>query len=374
MKNHGDAHGGNCLGSHGEAKDNHKYKLTHSKRHTDLGPVDNGLHAAVLAGVFAADERKEDGGQHSDHAQDGGKTHVADQDTVDQGRDDGLGHGDLSHLVGGLGGNVALQGLVALQNGNHILNLQRLLLADAPVILGLIESGDADADHDHAEGAHCQADFHSHGQENLVELTASHGENDHRQCDRQNDGDQIVERSNDDTHHGTLLGIIGHDGGQSLGRHVGDGVADDVQDIQSNEHHAVKALGGHPIEHQPQGNGLNGKASGNQNPQLAELRIHLVIQQGQQRVGDAVQDTGACQYDADDGSGHAEADHTGVVGVADQGINAHSHKRVAGIQDDLPELRSAVLYAVDLTLGGFSGSCHEISSFNFALGLLMVSS
>ncbi len=42
----------------------------------------------------------------------GSKTHVADQDAVQHGVDDGLAANLLCQLVGSVGGDVALQGLV----------------------------------------------------------------------------------------------------------------------------------------------------------------------------------------------------------------------------------------------------------------------
>ena len=61
----------------------------------------------------------------------------------------------------------------------------------------------------------------------------------------------------------------------------------------------------------------------------------------------AVQNAGQHQDETDGCSGDAVADAGGITRHADEGIDAHTDKAVAGIADDLPKLSAAILYAVN---------------------------
>ena len=95
------------------------------------------------------------------------------------------------------------------------------------------------------------------------------------------------------------------------------------------------------------GGGLNQVARDQQHTQLAELGVDAVIHKGQQRVGDAVQNTGAGQDDANRGGGNAVADAGRIAGHSDERVDAHTDQCVAGVADDLPCFGAAVLYAVN---------------------------
>ena len=115
--------------------------------HADAGPSHDALLAALFAHLLCAEGGKEDGRHHADHAKGGGKTHVADQDTIQHGVDDGLAAYLLCQLVGSVGGDVALQGLVVLEHFKDIRDLQRLVLfVGALKAFGLIVGRDTGAD------------------------------------------------------------------------------------------------------------------------------------------------------------------------------------------------------------------------------------
>ena len=87
------------------------------------------------------------------------KTHVADEDAVQHRVDDGLAAYLLCQLIGSLGSNIALQGLVVFEHLKNIRNLQRFVIfADAIKVFGLIVGGDADADDQGANAGNDQDD------------------------------------------------------------------------------------------------------------------------------------------------------------------------------------------------------------------------
>ena len=115
--------------------------------HADAGSGHDALLAAFFAYILCTEGRKEDGRHHADHAKGGSKTHVADEDAVQHRVDDGLAAYLLCQLIGSVGGNIALQGLVVFEHLKNIRNLQRFVIfADALKVFGLIVGGtDADA-------------------------------------------------------------------------------------------------------------------------------------------------------------------------------------------------------------------------------------
>ena len=256
----------------------------------------------------------------------------------------------------------------------HVLYLQRLMLFQSPEGLGLIVSGNADAAQDIARQTQQQGNPHGAGEVSLVERTARPGQHHHVQHNAECHGNHIIEHGSPNTDGRTLFGIIAEDCRDGLNGHVVNGIAQNVEHIQRNEHSHAEALAGAQIEHTQKRQRLHGKAAHDQNAKLSEPCIHTVIQERQQGVCNRVQNSGAGKNCAYRHGADAKADACRVAGLSDQAVHRQTAQGIAGIQNDLPELRSAVLNAVDLTLGGFSGSCHEISSFNFALGLLMVSS
>ena len=87
-------------------------------------PGDNALLIAMSAGVTRAIGGKEDGRQHTDHAQGSGQAHVADENTIEHGADDGCGRRLLGDLVRRGRCDIALQRLVVLQYIHHVAQLQ----------------------------------------------------------------------------------------------------------------------------------------------------------------------------------------------------------------------------------------------------------
>ena len=317
----------------------------------------------MLAHIFGAEGREEDGRHHADDGEDGGKPHVADDDAAEQRTDDGLAAHLLGDLVGGIGGNVALQGPVVAQHFPHVLQFQGFFFGGGALkVFRLVKGADANADEDGSHCAHAQADPAGGRQEALVVLAAEFGQQHHIQRHGHGHRHQIVEGGGPDADGGTLFGVVGHDGGDGLRRHVGDGVADDVHHIQDREGDPAKAFAGHEIEHAGKAHRLNEETGDQQHPQLAEPGIDPVIDEGQHRVGDTVQNPGAGQDDAHRRGGDAIPDAGGVTGHVDERVDAHAHQGVAGVQNDLPHFGTAVLNTVDLTLTGFLFSKHCDSS------------
>ena len=359
----GDAHVGaveqqvqDCVDDHGRAahdtdlgrvNDQEEDHQHHRDGHADIGPGDDTVLAAVFAHILGAEGRKEDGGHHADDRQDGGQAHVADEDTVEQGIDDGLAGHLLGQLIGGVGGNVALQGFVVHQHFDDIRHFQRLGLFGAQKGFGLIIRGNTQADQDGTHSSHHQSNSTGCGKEGLIVLAAKHGQQHHIHDHRHGHGHQIVEGGGPDADGGTLGGVVGHDGGDGLRCHVGNGVADDVEYIQQGKHRQAHPLGGEAGEHTVEGDRFDEIPGDHQNAQLAEPGVDPIIHKGQQRVGDGVQDAGAGQDNSHGGSGDAIADAGGIAGHANERVHAHTHKAIAGVADDLPEFGAAVLDAVD---------------------------
>ena len=151
--------------------------------------------------------------------------------------------------------------------------------------------------------------------------------------------------------------------GRVWGGHVGDGVADDVNNVGQGKHRQTEALAGAQVEHAQQAHCFDQVAADQQNAQLAETGVDAVVDECQHRVGEAVQNAGQHQDDAHGCGGDAVADAGRITCHTDQGIDAHAHKGVAGIADDLPEFRAAVLYAVHFTGAGFLLEHNDFSSF-----------
>ncbi len=323
--------------------------------HADAGPSHDALLAAFFADILGTERRKEDGGNHADHAKGGSKTHVADQDTIQHGVDDGLAAYLLCQLVGSVGGDVALQGLVVLEHLKDIRDLQRLVLfAGALKAFGLIVGRDTGADDQGADAGNDQDDGADRAEEVLIKGAAALGQDDGVDQHAHAHGHGVVQCSGPDTDGGTLPGIVGHDSRQSLGGHIGNGIADDVNNVGQNEHRQTEALAGAQVEHTQQADSLDQVAADQQNTQLAETGVDAVVDECQHRVGKGpVQNAGQHQDETDGCSGDAVADAGGITRHADEGIDAHTDKTVAGIADDLPKLGAAVLYAVNFTGSGF---------------------
>lgn len=157
-----------------------------SNRHADIGPSDDAVFAAVLADILGTERRKEDGGNHADDGQNGGQTHIADQNTVEQRVDDGLAGHLLCQLVRSVGGNVALQGFVVLENLDNVGHFQRFGLFGADKGFRLIVGRNAQTDQSGADTRGKQRHITGSGQEGLVVGAAAFGQQhnieNHRHC------------------------------------------------------------------------------------------------------------------------------------------------------------------------------------------------
>ena len=228
-----------------------------SNRHADIGPSDDAVFAAVLADILGTERRKEDGGNHADDGQNGGQTHIADQNTVEQRVDDGLAGHLLCQLVRSVGGNVALQGFVVLENLDNVGHFQRFGLFGADKGFRLIVGRNAQTDQSGADTRGKQRHITGSGQEGLVVGAAAFGQQhnieNHRHCHRH----QIVEGGCPYADGRALARIIRHDGGDGLRSHVGDGVADDVDNVQQGKHRQAQTLGREAGEHSVEGECLN---------------------------------------------------------------------------------------------------------------------
>ena len=235
-----------------------------------------------------------------------------------------------------------------LEHLKNIRRLQRLMLfVGALKVFGLVVSGDASADDQGADTGDDQDDGADRAEEVLIKGAAALGQDDGVNQHTHAHGHGVVQCRGPDTDGGTLPGIVGHDSGQGLGGHVGDGVADDVDNVQQGKHRQAQTLGREAGEHSVEGECLNQEAGNHQDAQLAELGVDAVIDKGKQGIGDAVQNTGTGQNNANGSGRDAVADAGGITRHADEGIDAHTDKTVAGIADDLPKLGAAVLYAVN---------------------------
>ena len=301
----------------------------------------------MLADILGTESGEEDGRHHADNRQDRAKTYIADDNAAENCVDDGLAADLLSQLVGCVGRNVALQGLVVLENLNNIGHLQRFGFLGADKVFGFVEGGNAEAYQQGADSGNNQGDIAGSGQKCLIIGAAALGQQDNVEHHGHNHRHQIVECGRPDAEGGALAGVIGHNGGDGLRSHIGDSVADDVDHVQQRERDQPHPLGGEAGEHSVQGERFDQIAGNQQNAQLAELGVDTVIHKGEQRVGDAVQNTGAGQDDANRGGGDAVADAGRIAGHTDERVDAHTDQRVAGVADDLPCFGAAVLYAVN---------------------------
>ena len=234
-----------------------------------------------------------------------------------------------------------------LENLDNVGHFQRFGLFGADKGFRLIVGRNAQTDQSGADTRGKQRHIAGSGQEGLVVGAAAFGQQhnieNHRHCHRH----QIVEGGCPYADGRALARIIRHDGGNGLRSHVGDGVADDVDNVQQGKHRQAQTLGREAGEHSVEGERLNQIARNQQNAQLAELGVDAVIDKGKQGIGDAVQNTGAGQNNANGSGRDTVADAGGITRHADEGIDAHTDKTVAGIADDLPKLGAAVLYAVN---------------------------
>ena len=171
----------------------------------------------------------------------------------------------LGQLIRSIGGNVALQGPVVLQNLNNIRHLQRLRLFGADKVLRLVERGNAEADQQGADGGNDQGDIAGGGQKCLVVGAAALGQQHNIQNHGHSHGNHVVEYRGPDADGGTLARIIRHDGGNGLRSHVGDGVADDVNNVQQGKHRQPQPFGREAGEHSVKGERLNQIARNQQN-------------------------------------------------------------------------------------------------------------
>ena len=228
-----------------------------------------------------------------------------------------------------------------------------MLFVGALEVFGLIEGGDAGADDQGADAGNDQHDGADRAEKVLIKGAATLGQDDGVGQHTHAYGHQVVQRSGPDTDGGTLAGIVGHDSRQGLGGHVSNGIADDVNNVGQGKHRQTEALAGAQVEHTQQADSLDQIAADQQNAQLAETGVDAVVDECQHRVGEAVQNAGQHQDDAHGCGGDAVADAGRVTGHTDQGIDAHAHKGVAGVADDLPELCTAVLDTVYFTGTGF---------------------
>ena len=240
-----------------------------------------------------------------------------------------------------------------LQNLHNIRHLQRFGLFGSDKVLGLIESGNAEADQQGADGGNDQGDIAGGSQKCLVVGAAALGQQHNIQNHGHNHGNHVVEYRGPDADGRALARIIRHDGGNGLRSHVGDGVADDVNNVQQGKHRQAQPLGRKTGEHSVEGKRFNQVPGNQQDAQLAEFGVDAVIDKGKQGIGDAVQNTGAGQDNTDGSSRDAVADAGGIARHADERVDAHADKAVAGIADDLPKLGAAVLHAVNFGSSGF---------------------
>ena len=241
-----------------------------------------------------------------------------------------------------------------LEHLKYVRHFQRLMLfVGALEVFGLIVGGDAGADDQGADTGKDQDDGADSAEEVLIKGAAALGQDNGVDQHAHAHGHGVVQCSGPDTDGGTLPGIVGHDGRQGLGGHVGDGVADDVNNVGQGKHRQAEALAGAQVEHAQQADCFDQVAADQQNAQLAETGVDAVVNKGQHRVGKAVQNAGQHQDETHGCGGDAVADAGRITGHTDQRVDAHTHKGVAGITDDLPELCTAVLDTVYLTGAGF---------------------
>ena len=240
-----------------------------------------------------------------------------------------------------------------LQNIEHILELERLALADALEAFGLIEAGNTDAGQDRADAADDHNNVYSLGQEQLVIGAAAHGQQNNVQHDGKHHRYAVVENGVPYADGRALLRVVGQQRRQGLHGHVVDGHTHNVQHIQQGERDHTEALAGHDIEHQPQSQCFNNITADKQYADFAKLGIHAVIQERDQRIGDSVKNTGGGQDNADSRGGNAVADAGRIACHTDEGVDRQTQQGVAGAKNNLPQFGAAVLHAVNFRSSGF---------------------
>ena len=183
------AHDADLLG----VNDNEEHDQNGGNDHADAGEADNALFAAVLADILGTERCKEDGRDHADNSQNRGKTHISNQNTIEKRADDGLTADLLGQLIRSIGGNVALQGPVVLENLDNVGHFQRFGLFGADKGFRLVVGRNAQTDQNGADTRGNQRHITGSGQEGLVVGAAAFGQQhnveNHRHCHRH----QIVE-------------------------------------------------------------------------------------------------------------------------------------------------------------------------------------
>ena len=152
-----------------------------------------------------------------------------------------------------------------LENLDNVGHFQRFGLFGADKGFRLIVGRNAQTDQNGADTRGKQRHIAGSSQESLIVGAAAFGQQhnveNHRHCHRH----QIVEGGCPYADGRALARIIRHDGGDGLRSHVGDGVADDVDNVQQGEYRQPQPLGREAGEHSVQGERLNQIARNQQN-------------------------------------------------------------------------------------------------------------
>ena len=303
------------------------------------------------AGITGAVDREDNGGEHADHTEGCGKAHVTDQNAVEHGADNGGGRGLLGNLIGRCGDDIALQRFVVFQHINHVPEFQPFRFADTLEVFGLIIGGDSDAyQHNTDEGyGNTQPGYNI--QKFLIEASAVCR---HQFCvdnNVQHHRNHVVQSRLPDANGGTLFRIIGEKSGQSLCRHIHDGIADDVDHVAEEKNRNSMSLAGEKVEHAEKPRTLNCPTEDHQRAHLPERRVKPVIYEGEQGVGDRVKNAGESQQTAYHQCCNAVSDTGGVACKTDEKINCHAVKSVECHQNNLPKFCTAIFHAVNFALG-----------------------
>ena len=277
----------------------------------------------MLAGIPGTEHSEDDGGEHADGGENGAETHIPDHDAVEHRGDDSLSRHQLGNFITGLSCDVALQRLVVGQHVNHILELQVLMLADAREVFRFIKGGNADAGEENAQTGQSNDHKHCHGQVRLVVFAAGGFQYHVAQHDGQGHRHDIIEGCQPNADLRPLFGIVRHERRNGLSRHVHQRIPDDVNHIRQGKGRHAQPLAGEQMEHAQQSETLDQPAHDQQDTDLAEAGVHPVVHESQKGVGHSIQDPGAHDDDANDGSGDAEADAGCVARLLDEDIYRH---------------------------------------------------
>ena len=244
-----------------------------------------------------------------------------------------------------------------LQHIQHIPHLQAFVL-DALKVFGFIILRYADARQYHTDKGNANAHPGDHVQKFLVKAAAHSRHQFGVHDDVQRHGGQIVQHRLPHTHSGTLLGVVGDQRRQGLGGHVDDGIANDVHHVEQQEYRHAVSFAGEEVEHAQQADGLDSPAQQHQGTNLSPTGIHSVVQEGQQRVGNCVENAGERQQTAHHQCGNAITDAGRIAGQTDQEVDSHTVEGIESNQDDLPQFRFAVLHFIALSRDRVRG-CHD---------------